>query len=323
MVNKNTSVIVVGGLHTDIIAQGVKKILGSGELTLGKELTIGPGGKSRNIAQMIATLTNDKTVAMVGKTSMDPFGLWELPVTALKNAGVNTDFIQILSFEKTKKFPAVALIPVDIHGNNQIYVLPGINEDFSKKDIDRSLPLFETAKKNNGLLVFSLELPLETAIHSIQVANTRTLKVLLDPGGITEGENYEHLLSQKIYLIKPNEHEVKILTGITIKDFASATEGAKILLKKGIENVLITVGKNGAYFFNKKVKEHIKAPKVTETKIKDETGCGDQTIATIGAFLSEGEELHEAINLGLLAGTLQFHKTGIQPITKKELLKNR
>jgi len=323
MIPANTSVIVVGGLHTDIIAHGVKKILQPGELTLGKELKIGPGGKSRNIAQMIATLTDNKTVAMIGKTSMDPFRLWEPPVTALKKAGVNTDFVQLIPFAKAKKFPAIALIPVDTQGNNQIYVLPGINEDFSKKDIDQALPLFKTVQKNHGILVLSLELPLKTATHAIKLANKHNIKVLLDPGGIIETENYEQLFYQKIFLFKPNEHEVKILTGITIKDFTSAQRGAEILLQKGIENVLITVGKNGAYFFNENTKEHMKIPKVSETKQKDETGCGDQTIAAIGSFLSEGEILLESIKLGLLAGTLQFHKTGIQPITKKELLKAR
>lgn len=42
----------IGGLNTDIIATGVSTLLQSGELTRSGKLVIGPGGKSRNMAQM-------------------------------------------------------------------------------------------------------------------------------------------------------------------------------------------------------------------------------------------------------------------------------
>src|SRR5579862_3904974 len=119
--HKNIHTIVIGGLNTDIIASGVNKIIGKGEQTYGKRLQIGPGGKSRNIAQMIAILSDKKTVAMIGKTSIDPFQLCKPPVQALEKAGVNIDFVQQLAFEETKQFPAAALISVDKNGNNQIY----------------------------------------------------------------------------------------------------------------------------------------------------------------------------------------------------------
>ena len=96
-------VIVIGGLNTDIVGIEVNEIVGPGEMTFGKELVIGPGGKSRNMAQMIAAYLGKDKVAMVGKTSRDPFNLWEVPLKALKNAGVITDFISILNYKDTKK----------------------------------------------------------------------------------------------------------------------------------------------------------------------------------------------------------------------------
>ena len=72
-------VIVPGGLNTDFIGLGVDKLLGPGELTLSGELRIGPGGKSRNIAQMTAGFLGRGTVAMIGKTTRDPFGFWNCP----------------------------------------------------------------------------------------------------------------------------------------------------------------------------------------------------------------------------------------------------
>ncbi len=316
MNNQNLTTIVIGGLNTDIVALGVKKIIQAGEHIYGKRLKIGPGGKSRNIAQMIATLRGKNTVAMIGRTSKDPYGLWKFPIEALKKAGVNTQYIKIL---KSKEFPGIALIAVDRQGRNQIYVLPGITNSFSPIDIDDSNEIFTTVAKNKGNLVFSLELPLETAIYAVKKANSLGIRVLFDPGGIDKDQNYSNLLKQKIFLIKPNEHEAKILTGVTVDSFQSAKKAAAILLKQGIEHVFITTGKTGGYLFNKTLQKHIPVPDVKGSLVKDETGCGDQTIATIAAQLCEGKDIEEAATIGILSGTLEFHKNGIVSITKKEL----
>lgn len=143
--------------------------------------------------------------------------------------------------------------------------------------------------------------------------------MFFDPGGIDETENYSELLKQNIYLIKPNEHEAKILTGVTVIDFDSAKKAATKLLSEGTENVLITVGANGGYFFNKTLEKHIPIPKIKSNSVKDETGCGDQTMAALCVALAQGKDILEAINVGLLAGTLQFGKSGIVPITKEEI----
>ena len=112
-------------------------MLSPGELTLGGKLNIGLGGKSRNMAQMIAAFLGKNKVAMIGRTSKNPLGLWEFPLQSLIDSGVDTTYVKILSFDDSgHKYPGIALIPIDKNGKNEIYVLPGVNEDFSCKDID-------------------------------------------------------------------------------------------------------------------------------------------------------------------------------------------
>lgn len=315
----NSSIIVVGGLNTDIVALGVKRLLKSGERTSAKELHIGPGGKSRNIAQMIAAIVGRRKVMMVGKTSKDPYGLWRPPITALKQAGVNTDYVKIVSFKESGQFPGIALIPVDTSGKNQIYVASGITDEFGPEDIDNADEIFEIAAKNNGFLVLALEFPLKTAMHAIKKANRLGINVLIDPGGAEEDEDYSELLKQKIFLLKPNEHEAKILTGIEVQDGETAKQAASHLLKQGVENVFVTLGDKGGYLFNKDLSEHIPVPSVKPSSIKDETGCGDQTMAALAAALHDEKDILTAAKIGILAGTLQFHKAGISPVTKHEL----
>jgi ribokinase len=313
--------IVIGGLNTDIIGLGVNEIIGPSELTLGGELLIGPGGKSRNIAQMIATYLGKDSTAMIGRSCRDPYSIWEAPVKALQEAGVNTDFIKVLNYTETKRFPGVALIPVDKQGRNQIYVLPGVNDDFCAADIDEAEDLFTTVGNNNGVLAFSLELPLPTAIHALKKAAKKNIKVILDPGGIDKNTDYTELLQQKIFLLKPNEHEAKILTGVDVTDFASAKKAAEELFNLGIENVLITHGEKGAYLFAKDFAQHIPIPQITEIEIKDETGCGDQVAAVVAAEIASGSDLLSSAQTAIKAGTLQFYRVGIQPVKRQDITK--
>ncbi|MGD2246232.1 MAG: ribokinase [Candidatus Aminicenantes bacterium] len=316
---KDHLIIVPGGLNTDIVGLGVEKLLAPGELTLGGKLKIGPGGKARNMAQMAAAYLGKGTVAMIGRSSKDPFGLWKIPVQSLIDAGVDTTFIKILDFDEAgRKFPGIALIPVDEKGRNQIYVLPGVNEDFSIQDVEEAQELF----KNEGekkILLLALEIPLATARYCIQKAASNGIRVVLDPGGMSAP--LDEILDEKIFLLKPNEHEAKILTGLPVDDFESAKKAADVLLSRGIQNILITHGVEGAYLFNRDVSLHIHVPDVEDSAVHDETGCGDQVTAVVASCLAEGRDLIEAVELAVRAGTLQFHKAGIQPVSRQELLK--
>jgi len=320
MMEKDPMVIVPGGINVDLTGLGVEKIIGMGELTLGGELRIGPGGKARNMAQMAASYLGPGQVAMIGRTSQDPYGLWKVPFRSLSEAGVNTKYIKIMSFRDAgEKYPGVALIPVDKKGNNQIYVLPGANGDFSPEDVDDAQALFEGAGKKT--MIMALEIPMETAVYCLEKASAFGLQVILDPGGISGP--VDEILDAEIFLIKPNTHEARILTGIPITDRDSAHRAAQRLLAQGVQNVLLTCGKQGGYLFSRDFSEHIPCPPVKDKGIHDETGCGDQVTAVAASCLAEGMPLREASRLAIWAGTLQFHRAGIQPVSKGDLCRGK
>jgi ribokinase len=310
--------IVMGSLNIDFVSTGIKQFPKPGEHVYGKGLLISPGGKSRNIAQMLANLSPKNSIAMVGRTVKDPYGLWQVPIGALKRVGVNTDYIHVLDFEEAGKLPGMAFIPVDIQGNNQIYVVPGISDDFSIDDIDAAAKLFAGVAAQQGTLIVTLECPIRTVTYAVKLANTLGLKVMFDPGGIESDSDLSELLKTKIHLIKPNIHETKVLTGVAVQDFESAQKAATFLLGQAVSNVLITAGADGAYLFNKDSQIHIPIPKIKSVG-KDETGCGDQAMAALCAALQQGKSLLEASQIAVHAGTLQFQKVGIQPLTKSEI----
>ncbi len=318
MTKTSASLIVVGGLNTDIVAAGVDELLGPGELSRSGEILIGPGGKSSNIARMSARLLGRERVFMIGKTSKDLFGLWEVPVKALREAGVITDHVLVEDQAKSGKFPGIALIPVNRSGQNQIYCIPGINDDFRPEDVDRADCLFKEAS-DEGILVLTLEMPLDTAAHAIRKAGESGLRVVLDPGGISPTQDVEALLQAGVYCIKPNEHEAKILTGVEVVDLPSAERAARNLLDRGVRNVLITHGSQGAYLFNADRADQIPVPPFSMETETDETGCGDQATAVLCSETLRGRPIDEAARAAVYAGTLQFHRRGIQPVHPEEL----
>lgn len=311
-----TSLVVLGSLNADIVATGLKRFPKPGEHVYGKDLIIGPGGKSRNIADMAAHLMDEGKVAMLGRTAQDKYGLWKVPIDALRESGVNTDFVVV--DEQSDKLPGIALIAVDEQGNNQIIVLPGASDDFSNEDIDEAETLFEAIAQNSGYLAVTLECPFDVVRYAVKKAKEMKIKVVFDPGGIDDTMPVESLLGG-LFLIKPNEHEAKMLTGVEVRDFDSAQQAAQKLQQMGVENVFITAGSSGAYLFTGEEQKHLPAPNIPDNGMRDETGCGDQTMATLCAYLQAGKSIVDAAEVAILSGTLQFHKSGIQPITKEEL----
>ena len=72
--------------------------------------------------------------------------------------------------------------------------------------------------------------------------------------------------------------------------------------------------------FNQTLAELLPIPRVKKKAAADETGCGDQVTAIVAGGLAEGKDLLETSRLAVKAGTLQFYKEGIQPLSKKEIL---
>lgn len=315
----NLSLIVVGEMNIDVIVSGLPSFPGPGQLVNGERIDFGPGGKSRNIASMAGALLPAGRVAMVSKTARDPYGLWELPIKALQNSGVSSEYIKVLDTTETDKLPGFAVILVDRQGNNQIIGAPGITRDLNEADIDMANSLFQEVGANNGFLVFIGNNRIPLAKYMVQSAKNAGVRVLFDPGGADDVSALAELLDGNIYLFKPNEHEAEALTGVKVIDFESAKAAAAKLIDRGVQNVLITAGARGAYLFYDGQGIHVPAPEVEHGEIQDETGCGDQVMAALGAYMAEGKDLPTATALAILAGTLQFHRLGIQPVRPDDI----
>jgi sugar/nucleoside kinase (ribokinase family) len=155
---------------------------------------------------------------------------------------------------------------------------------------------------------------------ALVMAESNDLRVVLDPGGL-DPKTTEIIKSalHKVFLLKPNEHETEMLTGIRVEDMETAGKAARVLMDYGVQHVFITHGVKGGYLFGKDVSIHIAVPEVKETEDKDATGCGDQVTATITTALVKGFDMVEAARYAINAGTIQFNRPGISTVTYNEI----
>jgi ribokinase len=371
----NILAIVPGGSNTDLVIAGTPTV-GPGQLSCGGRFTIGPGGKSRNVAQMMAAYLGPGSVAFLGRTLAPPDDatppnstptspesaapsaapppcaatpperadraaatteadllvsrlyrlLAEVPLAALRAAGVVTDFVRRVPYDGT---PAgVAQILVSPDGENTIYLAPGLNAHFAPADLDAADPLFDAvARRPHGgaVLPLALEIPAATAAHAARKAHACGMTVVLDPGGIASAEDAAEVLPL-VDIIKPNEHEVRLLTGIDVTDDATAARAAEVLRQRwGIPSTIITAGARGAWLVradNPPPRE----PGVTfyparrVPRVADTTGCGDQFMAVLCAHLAlDPLATDAAMRQAILAAALQATRPGIDPVTAADV----
>lgn len=313
------SALVIGSFNTDIVGFGFPTLVKQGEIGYGTKLKVGPGGKCRYVGQMLAALLGQGKVAMVGRTTQDPFGLWRPPVDALIEAGVDCSGIRFVRFDKETGWPGISLIAMDEEGKKHTYVIEGVNAELSPDDLVQSDHLFRAVSRNKGMLILSMEVPVGTAIFAIQKAREHHVKVMMDPGGARAGTEVASLVNSAIFLLKPNDDEAHNLTGIKVKDDESAMQAARKLVSMGPQHVLLTRGADGAVLASKDGETIIPVPQFGTKGAGDATGCGEQTFAAMCASIERGKDMHASANLAVLAGSLQYYREGVEPITDKDL----
>ncbi|MDO5725662.1 MAG: ribokinase [Tissierellia bacterium] len=286
-----SKVVVIGSINMDLVVR-VEEIPKPGETVMGKNLMRIPGGKGANQAAAMAKLGVE--TVFLGKVGEDGFGA-ELKSSML-NAG-----IEISKIETEKGPSGIAIINVDNQGNNNIVVISGANGLMDTSYLKNNAAQFEA-----DIFVFQLEIPLETVRMGLKMAKQNEKLTVLNPAPATKLD--DEIISLVDILI-PNEHELQRLTDVKIDDEKSIKRACNILLKKGVKNLIVTLGKNGVYYTDGKVQKFFKAYEVDAV---DTTAAGDSFIGGFVAALSEQKDIETAIDYGQICAALTVQREGAQ-----------
>jgi ribokinase len=288
--NQTGGVIVVGGISIDLVAFA-DKLPAPGESILGDDFKIILGGKGSN--QAVAAALAGTTSTLVSCVGTDVFT--DFATHALEDFGVDTAFVR-----QVEGPTGIAHIRVAASSQNNIVVIPLANFKITKAQVDEA---FEKRPKANVLLT-QLEIPWEVNRHAISLAKSQGLTVVLDPA---PASNPEPTAWELIDIVTPNESEAHSLTGIEVTDEQSAKQAGQWFLDQGVENAIITMGGQGIVLVNKQGTKLFPAPKVQAV---DTTAAGDAFAGYLGAMLSEGASLEEAIGVAVKAASISVTKLG-------------
>lgn len=285
-------ILVIGSLNMDLVVNS-PRLPQRGETILGSHFATFPGGKGAN--QAVAAARAGGQVGMLGCVGADDFG--KQLIESLNNSGVSTEPLG----RQANMTTGIALITVDEHGDNTIIVVPGANGTVSVADLNRAETLIAEARA----LVLQLEIPMETVDRAVTLAKKHRIPVVLNaaPAAPLSAAT----LAGLAYLVV-NETELQQVSGVYASD--DLTVASDSLLKRGVQNVVVTLGGHGTYVHSAGEQFHLTAHAV---HVVDTTAAGDAFTGAFTAALVRGAGLREAAAWGNAAGALAVSKAGAQP----------
>lgn len=259
------------------------------------------GGKGANQAVSAARAGGDVTlIACVGE---DAFGL--AAVNTLAQEGVHVDHIHQSAMAPT----GVALITVDQAGENCIALAPGANKYLSPAHIDEA----ESCIGKADFILIQLEIPFETAEYAIRTAKRLQVPVLFNPAPARE---IPASLLKDIDVLVVNKQEAAIVAGLHSSENHPVERIADVLEEKGVNKMVISLGKDGVYARKNNIGQQIPAFKVEAV---DSTGAGDVLCGSLSLRLALNDTFWEALTFSMAAASLSVTRQGAQASAPERL----
>lgn len=277
-------VVVIGGANMDISGRPfsplVKRDSNPGLVTLS------PGGVGRNIAQNLSLLGEEvKFITALGedayatqlaencrKSNID------ITDTLIVPGGASSTYVYIAN-DKGDMELAIS--------DMQIY------EELTPQYLEKKADLIENAE----LCIMDTNLSGETVRY---IAETFHCPLFCDPVSTAKSVKLSGVLGH-IHTLKPNLLEAEMLSGIKIQNAQTLKDAAEALLDTGMEQIFISMGKDGVYCANHS--EHIQIP-CFPVKAVNTTGAGDSFMAAIAWGWMQGFSLEECARAGSAAAAI-------------------
>ena len=241
------------------------------------------GGKGINVAKILKRLGAD--VVATGFCA----GFTGAEITRnIEKEGISSSFIEV---------PGCTRVNLKITDGNGIETeINGSGPAVGPGDTSR---LVDTLKKTDfDTLFISGSLPRTLNIDTYSVIMTAVLgfnpkaRIILD----CEGERLLKCLPLKPFLVKPNASELASLTGMKINTSSPLNdirEAAMKLIRQGAQNVLVSLGENGAYLLTGSG-EYYHTPGI-KGSVKSTIGAGDTMTASFVYGIDNGMDMKKAL----------------------------
>ncbi|ATZ16208.1 1-phosphofructokinase [Entomoplasma freundtii] len=179
--------------------------------------------------------------------------------------------------------------------------------------------LWNTVKPNDFVIVSgSIPEGVESSIYGeiVDLCNSLGARSVVD----SFGESLNVAIEKKPFLIKPNLEELAITTNLTIKTDHEVVKAARLLINKGAENVLVSLGSRGAIFVTKE--QAFKCPIGNwPHQLVNAAGAGDSMLAGFLSELLQNKDYQTALKTGVICGSATAYSTRIADFSLIQELK--
>ncbi len=251
------------------------------------EARVDCGGKGFNVSRMLASLgASSVALGFAGGKS------GELLAETLASLGIDTAFTWIAGETRTN----VSIVT----GRHDRYLK--VNEagpTVSATDQAALLAQMAQLIRPGDWWVLAGSLPpgVPDGIYAEMVA-------LIQAGGgqtilDTSGAALVQGCGERPFLIKPNDSEASGLSGLPIASPQDAVAAAQKIQQLGPQNVIISLGKAGAIFYDRQAAWLAASPVIEE---RNPIGAGDSMVGGLVYGLSQGKPVAEALGWGIACG---------------------
>jgi ribokinase len=298
ILNSMNKIVVIGSSNVDLIMK-MDHLPEKGETVTEAVFMQVYGGKGANQAVAAARSGGKVTfISCVGQDAYTP-----QMVQNYDDEGIDTRFV----FQEKRIASGHALIMIGGDGDNIISVAPGANYNLTPQRIDEAIPVIEEA----AMIVMQYEIPEETIKYVVNLANQKKIPVMWN---CAPARAFDASYIPKINILVLNEVEAGFLAGMPVENQSDAEKAADILIKKGVEKVIITLGSQGAFVLTKNEKVSVPSYKVDAV---DTTAAGDTFCGAFAVALVEGKFLKEALQFASAAAAISVTRMGAQPSAPK------
>ena len=257
------------------------------------------GGKGINVSIVLSSLGIETTAIGIASGFTG-----EYITKTLDEIGINNDF--------TKNAHGISRINIKIKSENETEINSNgpVYDDNTIKDFFKKLDKVQ----NGDFLILSGSVPkslnddiYKRILHHVKL---KDIQVVVD----ATGRLLTNTLDENPFLIKPNRAELGEIFGTQIKTDEDIKKYAGKLIERGAQNVIISLGKDGAAFINKDNFYRVQSPK---GKLINSVGSGDSMVAGFIYAYSKFKDYEKAFKFSVASGSATAFSKKLA--TKKEI----
>ncbi|MCF6093093.1 winged helix-turn-helix transcriptional regulator [Microaerobacter geothermalis] len=247
------------------------------------------GGVARNVAENLGRLgCSTSLITVVGK---DSEGSWLLDETRKHHVDISQSIT--LPEQRSGNYTAV------LDQNGEMVIALADMEIYDALTWEMIMERWSHIASSQ-IIFLDANLPMNVLSNMIRRCKEEGLFLCVDPVSITKAKKLPDELDG-VNIIFPNKDEAEIMSGISIESIYDCKLASEMIRKRGVEQVILTLGSNGIYIEADGISEHVAVPKITPV---DVTGAGDALVAGVIFGIVQGESLISASRLGITAASL-------------------